>query len=134
MWAVSTCHLPTIQAGWLTRSVALTTSSFVVMVVTCLARATDKQPSEFVWTRLVNSSGWVSDGVVFLTGLVTPNYIYGGIDGAIHLAEECSNAHTAVPRALIATILVGFLTGFTFAVAMTYSMSDFQAVLNSNTG
>ena len=115
-------------------SVALTTSSFIVMVVTCLARSTNKQPSEFVWTVLVNSSGWVSDGIVFLTGLVSPNYIYGGIDGAIHLAEECSNAHVAGPRALMATILVGFTTGFTFAVPMTYSMSDFEAVLASNTG
>ncbi|EEP81302.1 conserved hypothetical protein [Uncinocarpus reesii 1704] len=112
----------------------LTTSSFVVMVITCLARSTNKQSSDFVWTVFINNSGWSSDGIVFLTGLVSPNYICAGIDGAIHLAEECSNASVAVPRALMATIGVAFLTSFVFAVSMTYSMADFDKVLGTATG
>jgi choline transport protein len=114
--------------------VAMTISSFLVIVVTCLARSTGKQSSDFVWTSFINNTGWGSNGIVFLTGLVSPNYIYGGIDGAIHLAEECSNATVAIPRALMATTLVGFVTAFAFTVAMAYSMNDFTAVLNSPTG
>jgi choline transport protein len=60
----------------------------------------------------MNNYGWSSDGIVFLTGLVNANYIYSGIDGAIHLAEECKNAAVAVPRALISTTIIGFLTSF----------------------
>ncbi|KAJ5174067.1 uncharacterized protein N7500_001998 [Penicillium coprophilum] len=51
----------------------------------------------------------VLGGVAFLTGLVTPNYMYAGIDGALHLAEECQNANTVVPRALMSTLLIGDL-------------------------
>jgi choline transport protein len=64
-----------------------------------------------------------------LTGLINPNFIYSGLDGAIHLAEECKDASKAVPRALMSTVIIGFITAFGFAVAMTYSYTDFEAVI-----
>jgi choline transport protein len=114
--------------------VGLTLIGFFVVVITCVSRATTKQTSEFVWTYFTNASGWTSGGVVFMTGLISPNYMYAGIDGAIHLAEECANPEFAVPRALLSTWIIGFITSFTFAVAMTYSISDFSAAIASVTG
>lgn len=93
-----------------------------------------KQSSEFVWTTFTNISGWKSDGVVFLTGLITPNYGYCGIDGAIHLAEECTNAAVAVPRALMSIIVIGAVTAFVFTISMLYSIGDMDSVLGSPTG
>ncbi|KIW04345.1 uncharacterized protein PV09_04635 [Verruconis gallopava] len=107
---------------------------FFVIFITCLVRSPTKQSSEFVWATFQNNSGWSSDGVVFLTGLVNANYIYSGVDGAIHLAEECKNAARAVPQALMSTIIIGFVTSFAFVVGMVYSMQDFEAVLNTPTG
>jgi len=66
-----------------------------------------------------------------MTGLLNPNFIYSGLDGAIHLAEECKNASKAVPQALLSTVGIGFITSFGFAVAMTYSYIDSDAVLAS---
>ena len=103
-------------------------------MTTCLARSPAKQSSEFVWTTFINRSGWSANGVVFLTGLITPNYMFAGIDGAIHLAEEVTNAAVAVPRALFSTLTVGFITAFFFVIAMLYSMTDFDAVLRNSTG
>ncbi|KAF4781691.1 hypothetical protein HER10_EVM0002060 [Colletotrichum scovillei] len=76
-------------------------------------------------------SGWSSKGIVFLTGLLNPNFIYSGLDGAIHLAEECTNASSAIPKALISTITIGFVSAFTFSVAMLYSFTDLEPVLSS---
>ena len=59
--------------------------------------------------------------------------MYAGIDGAIHLAEECKNPARVVPRAIISTLVIGFITSFTFAVTMTYGIADFDAVLNTPT-
>ena len=59
--------------------------------------------------------------------------MYAGIDGAIHLAEECSNANVAVPRALMATLGIGFISSFVFVISMLYSVSDFDAVLATPT-
>lgn len=112
----------------------MTLTGFFTILITCVSRATTKQSNHFVWSYFINQSGWGSDGVVFLTGLVSPNYMYAGIDGAIHLAEECANAATAVPRALLSTWIIGFLTSFAFAVAMMYCIADLDAVLGTATG
>lgn len=99
--------------------------------VACLAEASPKADSATVWTTFVNEgSGWPS-GVVFLTGLVNPNFAYVGIDGAVHLAEDALNAATAVPWALIAAVGIGFVTAFPFVVAMFYCISDPGAILES---
>jgi choline transport protein len=109
-------------------------STFVVLVITSLARTSPNfQPSEVVWTTFLNDSGWV-DGIAFLTGLVNPNYMYAGIDGAIHLAEECKNAAVVVPRALMSTITIGFVTSFIFAIVMVYCTNNLEAVVSTPTG
>jgi choline transport protein len=112
----------------------LSIAGFTAIFITCLIRSKEKQSSEFVWKTFMNSSGWSSDGIVFLTGLTNPNYIYAGIDGAIHLAEECKDAAITVPRALMSTVFIGFVTSFAFVIAMTYSFNDFDAVLTTRTG
>ena len=105
-----------------------------MIVVTCLARtAPHFQPTESVWTTFLNESGW-SNGIAFLTGLVSPNYMYAGIDGAVHLAEECKNPGVVVPRALMSTVSIGFVTSFIFAIIMMYCTSDLEAVVTTATG
>jgi choline transport protein len=109
-------------------------ATFVVIIVASLARTSPNfQPAEAVWNTFVNKSGW-ADSVAFLTGLVNANYMYAGIDGAIHLAEECKNAAVVVPQALISTILIGFVTSLIFAVVMLYCTSDLEAAVATATG
>jgi choline transport protein len=109
-------------------------TSLLVLLITSLARTSPNfQPAELVWTNFLNESGWV-DSIAFLTGLVNPNYMYAGIDGAIHLAEECKNAAIIVPRALMSTIIIGFMTSFSFAIVMIYCTRDFEAVVSTPTG
>lgn len=60
--------------------------------------------------------------------------MYAGIDGALHLAEECKNASTVVPRALMSTLTIGFVTSFSFMVAMMYCITDLNAVVSTPTG
>lgn len=115
--------------------VFVTLATFFVITVSCLARSSNNyQPSSQVWATFLNDSGWSSGGVAFLTGLVTPNYMYAGIDGAIHLAEECKNASIVVPRALMSTLTLGFITSFFFIVAMIYCTNDLNQAVSSPTG
>lgn len=57
-----------------------------------------------------------------------------GLDATLHLAEECLEPERIVPRAVIVTVLVGFLTAFPFSVAIIYSVKDVGASLESVTG
>ncbi|KAI1621928.1 choline transporter [Exophiala viscosa] len=107
---------------------------FIIIFISCLALAPTKNSSTFVWSTYVNlSNGW-PDGLVFFFGLVNPTYAYSGIDGALHLAEECANAAVAVPRALMWTLLLGFLSAFPFMIAMLYCIQDLDGVLGTPTG
>lgn len=114
-------------------SFVLMLAGFFAIIITCLVRATPKQSSSFVWTYFVNDSGW-PDGVSFLAGLLSPNYMFSGLDGAVHLIEECKDAARVVPRAIACTLIIGFVTTFTFAVAMTYCVSDLESAIIAPTG
>ncbi|KAI9842349.1 MAG: hypothetical protein M1838_003165 [Thelocarpon superellum] len=111
----------------------LSLTSFFVITVACLAIAYPKQSNSYVWTNFVNDSGWSSDGLVFLTGLINPNFGLAGIDGAVHLAEDCANAATAVPWALVSVMLISSVSAFWFTVSMFYCISDPTAVLDTPT-
>ncbi|KAH8725196.1 amino acid/polyamine transporter I [Phaeosphaeriaceae sp. PMI808] len=112
----------------------LSITSFLGVMITSLARtAPNFHPSEAVWGTFINQSGWV-DSVAFLAGLVNPNYMYAGIDGAVHLAEDCKNAVVVIPRALMSTIVAGFVTAFAFAAVMLYCTNDIAAVVSTRTG
>ena len=82
----------------------------------------------------MNDSGWKQNGIVFLTGLVNPNYGFAGLDGGIHLAEDCFNAAKMIPLALIFSVLTGVATALFFAVSMLYCISDIDQVLSTKTG
>ena len=63
--------------------------------------------------------------------LPNANFMFAGIDGAVHLAEDALNAATAVPWALISTITIGFITTFPFTVSLFYCITDPVAILES---
>ncbi|KAL7793118.1 amino acid transporter [Trichoderma ceciliae] len=106
----------------------LTLSTFLAISIICLVRS-DKQSSTWVWTTFESSSGWTPI-VSFFTGLSTPAYMFGGLDAALHLAEETLDASRTVPMALMSTIGIGFFSGFLFSVAMTYCIPSLDIFAN----
>lgn len=101
---------------------------FVVVMITVLVRSSPKATSHFVWAEFINFTGW-PDGLCFLSSLLTTCFIYGGLDGALHLAEEAPNPRVAVPKAAVNAVVIGFATAFAFTIALLYSISDFEAVI-----
>ncbi|TFB00474.1 Choline transport protein [Trichoderma ghanense] len=117
------------KTGWLHNAAFfLTLSTFLVICIVCLARA-DKQSSTWVWANFEPSSGW-PPAVSFFVGLSTHAYMFGGLDSALHLAEETLDASKMVPKALMSTIGIGFFSGFAFSVAMTYCIPSLDIFAN----
>ncbi|KAF6527742.1 hypothetical protein HZS61_008044 [Fusarium oxysporum f. sp. conglutinans] len=102
---------------------------FFTVSVTSLIRS-DKASSSFVWDNFTNNMGW-PDGVTFITGLATPASMFLGLDGAIHLADEALHPQRAVPKALMFTSIIGFLTSFSFGIVMCYSITDLDTLINT---
>jgi hypothetical protein len=63
---------------------------FIVMVVVA-AKAPAHRDSEFVFRTWINNTGWESNVICFITGLVNPLYSLGGLDGITHITEEMPN-------------------------------------------
>lgn len=128
-----------LQIGW-----------FVVLV-TVVACAPTHQSKEFVFKTWVNNTGWDSNVICFITGLVNPLYALGGLDGITHITEEMPNVspHLNIhdpsltnyeqpsrnaPLAICITLTIAFTTGLTYLIALMFSVQDFAALSTTNTG
>jgi len=57
-----------------------------------------------------------------------------GYDSPFHLAEECSNANVASPRAIVMTSATGGLFGWFLQLVVAYTVVDIDGVLESDLG
>jgi amino acid transporter len=57
-----------------------------------------------------------------------------GYDSPFHLAEECSNASIASPRAIFMTSAIGGIVGWFLQLVVAYTVVDITAVLESDLG
>ncbi|KAI5953879.1 hypothetical protein CANMA_004718 [Candida margitis] len=123
--------LPAIFSGTLVISLA----SFIIVIITVLAmHKGDFQSAKFVFVEFNNQTGWSSAGIAFIVGLINPNWSFNGLDAATHIAEESLNPAIDIPKALISTIIIGFVTTFAYCIAIFFCIRNLDAVLASNTG
>lgn len=101
---------------------------FIVVTVLLIVRPSNKAPDAFVWDTFINFTGW-SDGVCFLTSLITSSFGFTGLDACLHLAEDVSSPKKVVPRTIVLTVAIGFATTFPFIVVMLYGIVDMNAIL-----
>lgn len=57
-----------------------------------------------------------------------------GSESTVHLAEESHRPETTVPRAMMASFVVGTIGAFAISVLLFYGITDVVAVLTTNTG
>ncbi|KAL8789737.1 MAG: hypothetical protein Q9213_000988 [Squamulea squamosa] len=105
----------------------------IIISITCLAVAQPKQSSHTVWYDSKNDTGWSPNVLVFMMGLTNPVYGFGGLDGAVYLGEDCFEPAKSVLRAIISSLVVGFITTFFFAISTLYCIKDLDAAVNSQT-
>jgi choline transport protein len=65
--------------------------AWFVIMITVAATAPSHRDSEFVFRTWINKTGWESNVICFITGLVNPLYSLGGLDGISHITEEMPN-------------------------------------------
>ncbi|DAA76898.1 TPA_exp: putative Choline transporter Hnm1 [Trichophyton benhamiae CBS 112371] len=89
--------------------------------------------SDFVWRDWSNTTGYKSDGLVFLLGMLNGAYSVGTSDLTSHMAEEIPNPSKNIPRAIMAQTVTGFITAVPYMIALFYSINDLEAVLGTFT-
>ncbi|KAI5809786.1 choline transporter [Peziza echinospora] len=121
--------LPTVGSVFMYISLC----SFTVITITVLAKSKTKQSARFVFADFRNETGWASGGMAFIMGLINPNWSFSCLDSATHLAEEVLNPERVIPIAIMGTIAIGFITAFSYSIAMFFSMDDLPAMVNTPT-
>lgn len=107
----------------------------VFITILCLAILPSKHAgyatNDFVWKTYSNGTGYNSAGFSFVLGMLNGAFAVGTPDVCSHLAEELPRPRKNIPKAVFAQYVIGFLTTFTYLIALFYSISDFDAVLGS---
>ncbi|KAK1623019.1 amino acid/polyamine transporter I [Colletotrichum phormii] len=122
-------------------SLSLTTPEGILHVVGCvvilvvLGVMAPKITASFVFTEVVNSSGWENDGVSWLVGLISAVYPFLGYDAACHMAEEIPiNAPRNVPIAMVGSVTVNGLMGLIYGTVLLFSTGLLESLLTTPTG
>lgn len=108
--------------------------SFFIVLVTIPACARPHASASFVFTNFVNSTGWHSDTLAVVVGLINPNWIFACLDSATHLSEEVPTPQRNIPIAIFATIGIGFTTSWTYCISMFFAIKNLESLVNSPTG
>ena len=91
------------------------------------------ETAQFVFANFVNNTGWASNGIAFIVGLINTNWAFACLDCATHMAEEIHHPERLIPIAIMGTVAIGFSTAWPFSIAMFFSMNDLSALFNTPT-
>ncbi|KAK6440478.1 GABA/polyamine transporter [Oleoguttula sp. CCFEE 5521] len=113
----------------------------LVIVIIIIPAACDRtahglskfNPSSAVWGDIYEGTSYPA-GVSVLMSFISVIWTMSGYDSPFHLAEECSNANIASPRAIFMTSATGGIFGWFLQLVVAYTVVDIDAVLSSDLG
>ncbi|EGW33543.1 uncharacterized protein SPAPADRAFT_60882 [Spathaspora passalidarum NRRL Y-27907] len=109
--------------------------SYTVILITVLVCSRGNyQSPHFVFVQFNNGTGWKSSGIAFIVGLINPAWSFSCLDSVTHLSEETSKPRTDIPKAVLSTVTIGFVTAFTYSIAMFFCVTNLEELTNSQTG
>ncbi|KAL8970102.1 MAG: hypothetical protein Q9197_003993 [Variospora fuerteventurae] len=113
-----------------------TVSGVFITIVVCAAMPTVKgtghASNNFVWSDWVNTTGYSSDGFVFLLGMLNGAFAVGTPDITTHLAEEIPKPSVNIPKAILAQFVIGFTTTFFYIITIFYGLNDLDTILEQS--
>lgn len=113
----------------------------LVVVIILIPAGTDREerglskftPSREVWGTIYEGTSF-PPGISVLMSFIGVIWTMSGYDSPFHLAEECSNANMAAPRAIVLTSATGGIFGWFLQLVVAYTVVDIDGVLNSDLG
>lgn len=122
--------LPTLnKAAFIWSILGVTTIS-----VTIIAYASPSyQNASFVFGGFLNTTGW-NNSLAWMLGLLQATLGTTGYDAVAHMVEELPDPAKTAPKAMVLSVIIGFLTGFVFLTILLFSLTDVNEVMTSKAG
>src|SRR5437660_766173 len=93
----------------------------VLIIVAVLAFVPSKHASaSYVFSHIVNNTGWGSTFYVLLLGLLLAQYTLTGFDASAHMTEETHNAARSGPRGIVMSIAIWLAAAGALILALPY--------------
>ncbi|KUJ13959.1 choline transporter [Mollisia scopiformis] len=113
----------------------LVVAGVVITIIVCAVMPhVNEQPygtNDFVWKEWQNATGYGSNGFVFCLGMLNGAFAVGTPDIISHMAEEVPKPSQNIPKAILAQFIIGFSSALLYLIALFYSISDLDAILDS---
>ena len=107
----------------------------VLIIVGALTFApSHHQSASFVFTKIVNNTGWHSTFYVILLGLLLAQYTFTGYDASAHMTEETHDAARSGPRGIVMSIVVSLFAGWILLIGVTFAIQNYAGEVSSATG
>jgi len=107
----------------------------VLLIVGLLAFVpSHHQSAHFVFTSIVNLTGWHSTIYVLALGLLLAQYTFTGYDASAHMTEETHSAARSGPRGIVMSIIVSLFAGWVLLIGLTFGIQHYAATVASPTG
>ncbi|KAH0604526.1 uncharacterized protein H6S33_006903 [Morchella sextelata] len=107
--------------------------SFLVITLSILIASPQKASIDSVFRGFSNFSGWDSNAICFFTGLLGVNWGFSCLDACTHMAEELPKPDRNVPKAILGTVAIGFVTSWVYSIAILFSIQDLDAIIETPT-
>lgn len=115
-----------------TKALAGITKSFIfvnftgtlAMIIGLLATTPDKHDASYIFTRVVDQTGWGNDGLAFLLGFLSVQWTMTDYDATAHISEEVKRAAIAAPVAIFVAVAGTGLFGFVLNIVLVMCSGD----------
>ncbi|KAI0505445.1 putative GABA permease [Xylaria bambusicola] len=101
---------------------------FFAVLIPLVVLGDHNSPSA-VFDNFLNLGDWPTQGLSFSIGIAGTVFAFLGGDGAMHMAEEIRNPAIALPRSLLATLILNGTLGFGTVIALLFCAGDIDDAL-----
>lgn len=120
--------LNSLATKWLARLtqyfVFINLGTVLAVVIALLVTTEDKHPASYIFTSTINGSGWSSEGLVFLLGLLSVQWTMTDYDATAHISEEVRRASYAAPVAIFIAVLGTGAVGWVYNIVYVMCSGD----------
>lgn len=100
------------------------TTFIIIIVLLATTGTSNMQPASYVFTNVNNQSGWESNGLAWLFGLLSVQWTMTDYDAAAHISEEVKKAAVAAPVAIFVAVVGTGMIGWLLNVVLVLCMGD----------
>lgn len=113
--SLNTAMLERLTRGYVIFHFAILVSCCITLLVMCKT----KHDSAYVWTNVIDNSGWNPVGFSFLFGFLSASWTMTDYDATAHIAEEIKAPELKAPWAISTALAFTYVGGWLFTIVLS---------------